>query len=88
MSLSAREIAELRKIVAIAQKLLAAAEEKPRTSRAGAARPAAKKNSRRRGKELIAFRKTIAAERKRGVPVAEIARKHGVTPNYVYQITG
>jgi hypothetical protein len=28
----------------------------------------------------------LNAERKRGVPVAELARQHGITPSYIYQM--
>ena len=42
------------------------------------------KRVRRTGKELIAFRAMLKAERKKGVPVAELARKHSITPTYIY----
>jgi hypothetical protein len=87
MSLSPREIAQLRKIVSIAETLLAKAP----SSKGGrvktiesAAKP--RRGVRRKGKELVAFRKMILGERKRGTPVTEIARKHGITPNYIYQM--
>jgi hypothetical protein len=91
MPLSPREIVQLRQIVSIAQKLLAkSAPSKGRKSKSIASAAKSAKSSarisRRTGKELIAFRKMIRAERKRGTPVAEIARKHGVTPNYIYQM--
>jgi hypothetical protein len=87
MSLSPREIAQLRKIVSIAESLLAKAP----TSKGGRAKaigsaPKSSGGARRKGKELVAFRKMILGERKRGTPVAEIARKHGITPNYIYQM--
>jgi DNA-binding IscR family transcriptional regulator len=86
MSLSPHEIAELRKIVSIAEKILAKAmAPMKRAKLATSTKP--RKNPRRKGRELVAFRKTVLAERKRGIPVAEIARKHGITPNYIYQIT-
>ena len=44
------------------------------------------KRTRRRGKELAQFRTMLRAERKRGVPVTELARKHGVTSAYIYMI--
>jgi hypothetical protein len=88
MSLTPREVAELRKIISIAEKLLAKVEP-PKRGRTKATRAigAPEKGVRRKGKELAAFRKAVLAERKKGVPVAEIARKHGITPNYIYQIT-
>ncbi|MEY3552734.1 MAG: hypothetical protein RL735_1082, partial [Pseudomonadota bacterium] len=33
-----------------------------------------------------AFRKMLLSERKRGTPVAELARKHGITTAYIYQL--
>lgn len=87
MSLSPLEIAELRKIVSIAEKLLAKATAPNKRAKLATSTTRPHKNPRRKGRELIAFRKTVLAERKRGVPVAEIARKHGITPNYIYQIT-
>jgi transposase-like protein len=88
MALSSREIAELRKIISIAQKLLAKATTEPKGGRTKIARSTTNTShsSRRRGRDLAAFRKAIVAERKRGVPVVEIARKHGITPSYIYQI--
>jgi DNA invertase Pin-like site-specific DNA recombinase len=87
MSLSPREIAQLRKIVSIAEALLTPAAGSKGARAKTAARSIAKPRAgRRTGKELAAFRKMILAERKRGTPVAEIARKHGITPNYIYQM--
>jgi hypothetical protein len=87
MSLSPHEVAELRKIVSIAEKILAKATAPKKRAKLAMSTPKPRKNPRRKGRELIAFRKTILAERKRGIPVAEIARKHGITPNYIYQMT-
>lgn len=87
MSLSPHEIAELRRIVSIAEKILAKATTPKKRAKLATSATKPRKNPRRKGRELAAFRKTVAAERKRGVPVAEIARKHGITPNYIYQIT-
>jgi len=44
------------------------------------------KRIRRTGRALIVFRKMLKAERKKGLPVAELARKHGISSAYVYQI--
>jgi hypothetical protein len=87
MSFSPREIAQLRKIVSIAETLLAKAQT-PKSGRLKGVGSAAKPRGgvRRKGKELVAFRKMILGERKRGTPVTEIARKHGITPNYIYQM--
>lgn len=89
MSISPREVAKLRKIAALAQHLLAKQDvaEAPKGKGRGAKStivPSIQK--RRSGKELAAFRKMLKAERKRGLPVAEIAAKHGISPAYVYQL--
>jgi hypothetical protein len=41
---------------------------------------------RRSGKELVAFKKLLKSERRRGVPVAELARQHGISSAYIYMI--
>ena len=87
MSLSPREVTELRKIIAIAEKLLAKATVAKPTSKKAVVATKGAPGTRRKGKELLAFRKMIKADRKLGVPVAEIARKHGITPNYIYQMS-
>lgn len=99
MSLSSREITQLRQIITIAEKLLAKAEAATsakggKASATTAAKSSSAKSStsksstggRRTGKELAAFRKMLKAERKQGVPVADIAQKHGVSLSYIYQL--
>lgn len=44
------------------------------------------KRTRRSGKELAAFRKMLKTERKRGTPVAELAKQHGISQAYIYQL--
>jgi hypothetical protein len=44
------------------------------------------KRVRRSGKDLAAFRKMLIAERKKGVPVADLARKHNISSAYIYQL--
>ena len=83
MSLTAKEITELKKVVARAKELIAKAEGQSVKS------TARRDNSvrvRRTGKDLVTFRRMLKAERKAGVPVAQLAKKHGVTPSYIYQI--
>ena len=112
MSLTARELNQLKKIVVIANQLIVKAEAniaagaakaegavaktvKKSNAKASAkaapkatAKKAAKegKRMRRTGAELIAFRKMLVAERKRGTPVAELAKQHGVSAAYIYQL--
>jgi hypothetical protein len=83
MSLTAKEVSELKKIVARAKELMAKAEGQSVKS---TARPSSSVRVRRTGKDLVTFRRMLKAERKAGVPVAQLAKKHGVTPSYIYQI--
>jgi len=87
MELSKRQIGQLKKIIETAQAILAGASKKsPSPSKvSGSALPGAA-SSRRNGKELIAFRKEVRAERKKGVPVAEIAKRYKVSAAYIYQL--
>lgn len=84
MSLTASEVAELKKIVAIAQTLLEKAGGKNQTSRSH--RRNGSSGPRRSGKELVAFRKMLKAERKAGASVAGLAKKHGISSSYIYQL--
>jgi hypothetical protein len=86
MSLTAKEVAELKKIVARANELIAKANGKEMTKVKSSARRSVAVKNRRSGKELESFKKMLKAERKAGVPVAQIAKKHGITPAYIYQM--
>jgi hypothetical protein len=77
MALSQPDRSRLRKIIQLAEGILEDNEMGVEL------RP---KRIRRSGKELAAFRKMLLSERKRGVPVAELARKHGITTAYIYQL--
>ena len=41
---------------------------------------------RRTGRELVQFRRMLKAERKKGIPVAEMARSHGISTAYIYTL--
>jgi hypothetical protein len=96
--LSNREIDMLRQIISLAGALIAGAHpDAGRSSSKKGAKPSPKakakspadpdaKRRRRTGKELTDFRKMLVAERKRGVPVAELAEKHGISAAYIYQL--
>lgn len=79
MSLTTKEAARLRKIITLAEGLLADAGKSSAGKSAGSGR-------RRTGKELETFRKMLKQERKSGASVSALAKKHGVTPSYIYQI--
>lgn len=78
MALTTKEKAELKKLITIAQKLLKS-ETAPASGEGG-------KRIRRTGKQLVQFRKMLKAERKKGTPVAELARKHNISAAYIYQL--
>jgi hypothetical protein len=44
------------------------------------------KRTRRSGKALVQFRKMLKAERKKGVRVLALARKHGISTAYIYYL--
>ena len=50
------------------------------------AKTAAAKRTRRTGDELVAFRQMLANERNGGMPVAALAKQHGVSTAYIYSI--
>ena len=89
MVLYARDVAILRQIISLAEKLIAetpkAKRGRPAVHRTNFGNEAAKqKRVRRTGKELAKFRKTLKVERRKGVTVAELARKHNVSTAYIY----
>jgi len=92
--LSTREIDMLRQIISLAGALIANAHpdagrsvsKKGGKALSGAQDAPEMKRRRRTGKELVDFRKMLVAERKRGVPVAELAQKHGISAAYIYQL--
>ncbi|WP_024882287.1 hypothetical protein [Methylosinus sp. LW3] len=89
MALSKRQISQLEKVVETVQAILAAEEKqgsRPSEQKKATRASAGRTSIRRSGKELAAFRRTLRAERKNGVPVAEIAKRHKVSKSYVYQL--
>jgi Mor family transcriptional regulator len=88
MNLSKRQISQLLNIIETAQAILAAASDATQTrkSKVSSTGSSPKTTTRRSGKDLVAFRKALVAERKSGVPVAEIAKRHKVSTSYIYQL--
>ncbi len=85
MQLTSTEAAQLKKIISIAETLLQKAGERgEKSGRSDSNNGGAR--IRRAGKELTAFRKMLKAERKAGVPVADLAKKHGISASYIYQL--
>jgi hypothetical protein len=89
MPLTKRQISQLEKIVETVQAILSAEKKQdsgPSKQKRALRASAGGASSRRSGKELAAFRKALRAERKSGVSVAEIAKRHKVSKSYVYQL--
>ena len=87
MVLYAKDVSKLRRIIKLAEKLIAESPQPRRGRPALSNGHAASKNGkriRRTGAELARFRKMLKAERKKGVPVADLARKHGISSAYIY----
>jgi len=80
---------KLRKVAASLEELAAAIEAMPAVGKksfpAGNGKSASTR-TRRSKKEAIALKKLLKAERKAGVPVAELAEKHGISTAYIYML--
>jgi len=92
MSLSFREISQLRRVISASQKVIKVAEgliaqaDRPQRGRRPKAAKINTSRQRRRGTELVRFRKQLLAERKKGTSVAELAKKYSVSTSYIYQL--
>lgn len=100
MALTATEVTKLKQLIRLASDLLESAVSADRDDvsvvsfkRQGKSAARKKqqaqpieKRQRRSGKELVAFRKMLKSERKKGVPVAELAEKHGISTAYIYSL--
>ena len=80
---------KLRKIAASLEELASAIEAQPtgvkKSFPAGNGKSASKR-VRRSKKEAAALKRLVKAERKAGVPVAELAKKHGISTAYIYML--
>ena len=97
MALTAKEIKQLAEIVQSASALLEEALRslnsnevsgitKSKLNSVSHDRNKAGTRKRRTGRELAEFRKMIKAERRKGTTASTLAKKHGVSMNYIYQI--
>ena len=88
--MNGQDLNRLRRIISIAVKLVASNPKpkrvRPVRSTKQKERKAPAKRIGRTGKELAQFRKMLKAQRKRGVPAAELARKHGISSAYIYML--
>ena len=81
LSLSTQQVSKLNRIISLAEKLIA--EAKLDRKNGAATYP---RRIRRAGKELAQFRKMLKAERRKGIPVATLAHKHGISSAYIYML--
>ena len=81
--LSAPQLRKLNRIITLAQQLI---DENKRARMFGWNGSAKQRRIRRTGKELVEFRRMLKVERKKGIPVAELARKHGISSAYIYML--
>jgi hypothetical protein len=77
--MSMQDIRKLEQIIKLAEELLGA-------TGAGGKRKAARPKKRRSSAEAKEFREYLKKEREKGVPVELLAKKHGITMSYIYQI--
>ena len=78
---------KLRKIAASLEELATTLEAQGNASTSkGKNSKAALTRTRRSKKDVAALKKILKAERKSGVPVAELAAKHGVSTAYIYML--
>ena len=83
LSLSAQQLRKLDRIITLARQLVTEIKQAHRAERNGSAK---KRRIRRSGQELVQFRRVLMLQRKKGVPVAELARKHGISSAYIYML--
>lgn len=83
-----RQIAKIRKIIAMAEGLLASAEASAQAeAKAGAAKRVGKTvRTRRTAAEAAKMRADILAKRAKGVAATTLAEKYGVSTAYIYMI--
>ena len=83
LSPSAQQLRKLNRIITLARKLVSEIKKAQRDERNGSAK---KRQIRRSGKELVQFRRMLTLQRKKGVPVAELAGRHGISSAYIYML--
>ena len=84
MALNAQELAKLKRIVSLAEKLIET--DKNGKSNGAVKQTRTGKRIRRSGQDLVRFRRMLKTQRKKGVPVVELARKHGISSAYIYTL--
>ena len=80
-------VARIRKIISSLEELATALEAQGNAPGSkGKNGKATSSRTRRSKKDVAALKKMLKAERKSGVPVAELAAKHGVSTAYIYML--
>ena len=82
MILTKKEIAKLNRIMTLAGQLVQHSKSHSKSNLANGKMT----RKRRTGRQLIEFRKMLKVERRKGIPVAALARKHGVSTAYIYML--
>ena len=78
---------KLRKIAASLEELATVLEAQGNASASkGKSSKVASTRTRRSKKDVAALKRALKAERKSGVPVAQLAAKHGVSTAYIYML--
>lgn len=87
MALTKRQVSRMNKVIGMVQDFLDQAE---RQAAREAARPklvrSGRRGTRRSSDEAAKMREDILARRAKGVPVAKLADKYGVSTAYIYMI--
>src|SRR6476659_1137137 len=90
LTLRAPQLSKLHRIIALAEQLIASSPPpqrgRPAKANGSPLKRATAKRLRRSGKELAQFRKMLKSERRKGVPVAELARRNGISTAYIYML--
>ncbi|MFO1122050.1 MAG: hypothetical protein U1F47_07010 [Hyphomicrobiales bacterium] len=81
-----RQIAKLKKLVSMAQDLLASAEANPTLPASQARRSGRPVRHRRTAAEAEKMRNDILAKRAKGVSALSLAKKYNVSTAYIYMI--
>jgi len=82
MRLSKHDISKLKRIIALAEKMISSSAKSPPSTNASDG----SRRVRRTGRELVTFRRMLKAERKKGASVAALAKKHGISTAYIYTL--
>ena len=86
MPLTTQEVSKLRRIIRLAENLIQKSGKRSVVASNGKLETKVRKRIRRTGQELVQFQQMLKAERKKGISVSEMARKHGISTAYIYML--